>query len=60
MGLTYAKEEQLRKQPIMESFVRKSEDGRFIVNKTVITTIKPVAYYQAVLNSNGMEEEEEA
>jgi hypothetical protein len=61
MGLTYAKEEQLRKQPIMESFTRKSEDGRYLVHKIVITDIKPVAYMQKVLaNEADFEEDEEA
>ena len=27
----------------------KSKDGRFIIVKTIITTTKPVAYYEAVL-----------
>lgn len=59
MGLSNAKEEQLRKQPIMESFIRKSADGKFIVHKTVITHIKPVAYYEAVLEGDEMIVEEE-
>lgn len=59
MGLSNAKEEQLRKQPILQSFVRKSEDGRYIVSKTVITSIKPVQYFEKVMSSEAMLEEEE-
>ena len=58
MGLTYTKEEQLRKQPIIETFVRKSADGKFVVHKTVLTQIKPVQYYEAVLANAGFDDEE--
>jgi hypothetical protein len=60
MGLSNTKEEQLRKQPIMESFVRRSADGKYIVHKTVITHIKPVAYYEAVLENEEVVVVEEA
>jgi len=58
MGLTNTKEEQLRKQPIIESRIMKSADGKFIIHKTMITHIKPIQYYEAVLeNDNTVEEE---
>ena len=60
MGLSYAKEEQLRKQPILEQFIRKSEDGKYIVSKTVITSIRPVQYFEKVLANNEFEDDEEA
>jgi hypothetical protein len=50
MGLTTKKEEQLRQMPIIRSNVSKSKDGKYIIQRTVITHIKPVAYYEAVLN----------
>ena len=59
MGLTYAKEEQLRKQPIIEGFVRKSDDGKYVIHKTVITQIRPTAYYEKVLASDGFSDEED-
>ena len=43
--------EQLSKQPIIESFVNKSQDGKWIVHKTTITDIKPMSYFDKVLNS---------
>ena len=49
MGLTYRKEEQLRKMPKIESTITRSKDGRFIIQKTTITNVKPVEYYEAVL-----------
>jgi hypothetical protein len=50
MGLTTKKEEQLRVMPIIRSSVSKSKDGRYIIQRTTITNIKPVAYYEAVLS----------
>ena len=37
--LSEKKVEQLAKQPIIESFVSRSQDGRRVVHKTVITDI---------------------
>ena len=51
MGLTNKKEEQLKKMPRIESKVFKSKDGKWIVQRTTITTIKPVKYFQKVLES---------
>ena len=42
---------QLSKQPIIESYVTKSQDGKWIVHKTTITDIKPVTYFEKVLGS---------
>ena len=47
--------EQLKKMPVIETAVYKSKDGKFIVNKTTITDIKPVNYFQAVLDSKPKE-----
>ena len=47
--------EQLKKMPVIETAVFKSKDGNFIVNKTTITDIKPVNYFQAVLDSEPKE-----
>ena len=56
MGLTNKKEEQLRKMPNVVSKVTKSKDGVFLIHKTIITDIKPVKYYEAVMAS-AVEEE---
>ncbi len=50
MGLTNKREEQLKQMPIIRSTVGKSKDGKYVVHRTVITHIKPTAYYDAVLN----------
>ena len=38
----------LRDMPIIRSTVRKSEDGEYIIQQTTITSVKPLAYYEAV------------
>ena len=50
--------EKLKKMPIIETKISKSQDGKYILHRTVITEIKPVAYYEAVLKDNGNEEVE--
>ncbi|MFW5852537.1 MAG: hypothetical protein ACOCUR_00745 [Nanoarchaeota archaeon] len=50
--------EALRKMPLIETTVRRSKDGSYLINKTTITSIKPVEYYQAVLDSEAPAEEE--
>lgn len=45
--------EQLNKQPIVEISVRKSEDGKWVIMKTVITDIKPVGYFERILGERG-------
>ena len=53
MGLTNKKEEQLRKMPVVRSGYSKSKDGKYIIHKTVITTIRPLEYFEKVLSSEG-------
>ena len=50
--LSETKIEQLNKQPIVETSMAKSEDGKWIVHKTTITDIKPVSYMEIVMNGN--------
>jgi len=47
--LSNHKIEQLSRQPVLETQVVKSQDGKWIVHKTIITDIKPVAYFVKVL-----------
>ncbi len=49
MGLTNKKEKQLRKMPKIESIIKKSKDGRFVIQQTIITNIKPIEYYEAIM-----------
>ena len=49
MELSEKKIEQLNKQPIVESCISRSEDGKWVVHKTTITDIKPVTYFEKIL-----------
>lgn len=40
MELSEKKLEQLNKMPIIESVITKSEDGQWVIHKTIITDIK--------------------
>jgi len=51
--------EQIKNMPIVESKVSKSKDGKFVMHKTIITDIKPVTYYDAVLEKAPEERAEE-
>jgi hypothetical protein len=50
MELSEKKLIQLNKQPIVETSVKKSGDGKWIIHKTVITDIKPISYFEKVLH----------
>lgn len=49
--LSETKIEQLNKQPIVETSVAKSEDGKWVIHKTTITDLKPISYMEKVLNN---------
>lgn len=53
MGLTNKKEEQLRKMPLVQSSFVKSKDGKYLIHRTTITTIRPIAYMEKVLSEEG-------
>lgn len=59
MGLTNKKEEQLRKMPVIQTGFSKSKDGKYLIHKTTITTIRPLAYFEKVLASEGTTPDEE-
>jgi len=49
MGLSNKKEEQLRRMPLIQNRIKASKNGRYIIQQTVITSIKPIEYYNAIL-----------
>ena len=51
MTFTEKQEETIKKMPLIESHITKSKDGKFLIHKTVITHIKPVQYWQAVIDN---------
>jgi len=50
--LTEKKIEELSRQPVIESKVRKSNDGKWLIHQTKITDIKPVGYFEKVLEGD--------
>lgn len=40
-----------RNLPVIETKITKSRDGKWLIHKTVITDIKPVSYYEKILES---------
>ncbi len=53
--LSEKQEEQLKQMPAIQTRILKSKDGKYVIHKTEITSIKPISYYEAVLS----EKEEE-
>ncbi len=49
LELTPKKIEQISKQPIIETSITKSEDGKWVIHKTTITDIKSRNYFEKVL-----------
>lgn len=49
--LSETKVEQLKRQPIIDSSVAISEDRKWLIHKTTITDLRPVAYMEKVLES---------
>ncbi len=47
--LTENKIKQLTKMPIIETKIVKSKDGKYVIHKTEIVDIKPVEYWDKVL-----------
>ncbi len=54
--LTETKLEQLNRMPVIETSVNKSEDGKWVIHKTIITDIKPVSYMEKVMNGKAKAE----
>ena len=40
--------EQLKRQPIIEAQIWKSQDGKWLVHKTIVMDIKPLSYLAKV------------
>jgi hypothetical protein len=58
MGLTSKKEQQLREMPLIQSRIKTSKNGKFVIQQTVITTIKPLEYHKAIVANAGRPTEE--
>ena len=49
--LSAMKIRQINEQPAVQSSVNVSKDGKWLIHKTTITDIKPVSYFEKVLDS---------
>jgi len=38
--------------PILETKIRKSKDGRYVIHQTIITDIKPIKYWEKVMENS--------
>jgi hypothetical protein len=50
--LTEKKAEQLKKMPHISQRIFKTKDGRFLVHQTRISTVRPLEYYEKVVENN--------
>ena len=50
MVLTEKQEKAVKDMPYLKTQVFKSKDGKYLINRTTITTIKPVVYMQTILD----------
>lgn len=55
-SLSERKIEQLKNMPLIQQRIFKSKDGRFVVTQTRISSIKPVEYFEKVLEAEPEEE----
>jgi len=51
-------ERKFEDKPILESSFRKSKDGKYLIHRVTITTIKPVKYIEKVLEGDNEGEKE--
>ena len=58
MGLSNKKEDQLKKMPNVESLFSKSKDGKYLIHRTIITTVRPVEYFDKILSSEASSSED--
>lgn len=59
MVLTRKQESRLKKMPLVEARVTKSKDGKYLIHKVILTTLRPVAYYKAILDNTEKVQEED-
>jgi hypothetical protein len=50
-GIEQKAEGRNKNEPIIETQISKSKDGRWVIHKTIITDIKPVTYFEQVVKS---------
>lgn len=52
MNLTEKKMKQLKKMPLVQTRIRRLKDTNLIIHQTIISDIRPLEYYQAVVDKS--------
>ena len=52
MGLTDKKIEQLKKMPLIQTRIRRLKESNLILHQTIISDVRPIEYYEAVVDKN--------
>jgi hypothetical protein len=58
MVLTPKQEQRIKEMPIIETRITKSKDGKYLLHRTTMTTIRPMSYYEAIIADNIRVEED--
>lgn len=59
MAMSEKREKALKRMPIIRTDVFRSKDGKWLIHKTSITYIRPIAYYKAIVENTVQVSEEE-
>ena len=43
--------EQLRKMPLLQTKIRRLKDSNLVVHQTIISDVRPIEYYEAVIDT---------
>lgn len=49
--------EELWKRPLLQTRVRRLKESNLVVHQTIITTVRPIEYYEAVVDRENQEME---
>jgi hypothetical protein len=52
MALTSKKIQQLKKMPLIQTKVRRLKDSNMILHQTIISDLRPLSYYEAVVDKS--------
>ena len=50
MNLTDKKIQQLKKMPLIQTKIRRLQDSNLILHQTIISDLRPIEYYEAVVD----------
>jgi len=59
MAMSEKREKALKRMLIIRTDVFRSKDGKWLIHKTSITYIRPIAYYKAIVENTVQVSEEE-